>query len=126
MEDPHKKNEEMNKVGLPEEDEAPQTLDLSKEGIGVGERLVPSMGGGDESATTDDNNNKEERTSDAIEDISKEKKEEGKQDKSTNPLTPYILLIALGFHGFFEGLALGLQDNYQGTLFILIAIVAHK
>ena len=116
----------MNKVGLPEEDEAPQTLDLSKEGIGVGERLVPSMGGGDESATTDDNNNKEERTSDAIEDISKEKKEEGKQDKSTNPLTPYILLIALGFHGFFEGLALGLQDNYQGTLFILIAIVAHK
>ena len=36
------------------------------------------MGGGDESATTDDNNNKEERTSNAIEDVSKEKKAENK------------------------------------------------
>ena len=40
--------------------------------------------------------------------------------------TPYILLIALGFHGFFEGLALGLQENLQGTLFLFVAIMAHK
>ena len=40
--------------------------------------------------------------------------------------TPYILLIALGFHGFFEGLALGLQENLQGTLFLFVAIIAHK
>lgn len=40
--------------------------------------------------------------------------------------TPYILLVALGFHGFFEGLALGLQGNLQGTLFLFVAIIAHK
>ena len=124
VEDPHKKKEEMNNIRLGEVqkvDESVPSVDLSKEGIPIGERLIPnSIGGVDESATTDDNK------PDAVDDISKEKKPEEHKDKSTNPLTPYILLIALGFHGFFEGLALGLQDEYQGTLFILIAIVAHK
>lgn len=45
---------------------------------------------------------------------------------SNSPLTPYILLIALGFHGFFEGLALGLQSTIQNTVFLLVAIIAHK
>ena len=40
--------------------------------------------------------------------------------------TPYILLIALGLHGFFEGLALGLADSYGGILVMLGAILAHK
>ena len=40
--------------------------------------------------------------------------------------TPYILLIALGLHGFFEGLALGLADTYGGILVMLGAILAHK
>ena len=41
-------------------------------------------------------------------------------------IIPYILLLALGFHGLFEGMALGIQSKIQGTVFLLIAIVAHK
>ena len=45
---------------------------------------------------------------------------------SKTGITPYILLLALGFHGFFEGMALGMQTQINGTLFLLIAISAHK
>ena len=41
-------------------------------------------------------------------------------------ITPYILLLALGFHGFFEGMALGIQSDIQNTLSLFFAIVAHK
>ena len=41
-------------------------------------------------------------------------------------LTPYILLFALGFHGLFEGIALGVQSEISGTISLLIAIAAHK
>lgn len=41
-------------------------------------------------------------------------------------ITPYILLLALGFHGFFEGMALGIQSDIQNTLSLFLAIVAHK
>ena len=41
-------------------------------------------------------------------------------------ITPYILLLALGFHGFFEGLSLGIQSSIRETLFLLLAIAAHK
>jgi len=41
-------------------------------------------------------------------------------------LTPYILLFALGFHGLFEGIALGVQSEISGTLSLLLAIAAHK
>jgi zinc transporter ZupT len=41
-------------------------------------------------------------------------------------ITPYLLLIALSFHGFFEGVALGLQRGYKDTLFLFIAIISHK
>lgn len=44
----------------------------------------------------------------------------------TSPLTPYLLLIALSFHGLFEGIALGLQKNAKATLSLLLAILAHK
>ena len=43
-----------------------------------------------------------------------------------NKLTPYILLIALGLHSFFEGLALGLGDTIGRTLVMLGAILVHK
>ncbi len=43
-----------------------------------------------------------------------------------NPLTPYLLLVALSLHGFFEGIALGVQPEVNGTLFLAFAIVAHK
>ena len=41
-------------------------------------------------------------------------------------ITPYILLLALGFHGLFEGMALGIQSDIQSTLSLFLAIVAHK
>ena len=41
-------------------------------------------------------------------------------------ITPYILLLALGFHGFFEGMALGIQGEVRNTLFLALAIAAHK
>ena len=39
---------------------------------------------------------------------------------------PYALLLALGFHGFFEGMALGIQGKLRNTLFLSLAIAAHK
>ena len=50
----------------------------------------------------------------------------GHGHKHQSKFTPYILLIALGLHGFFEGLALGLADSYGGILVMLGAILAHK
>jgi zinc transporter 1/2/3 len=41
-------------------------------------------------------------------------------------ITPYILLLALGFHGFFEGMALGIQSDIKDTLSLFLAIAAHK
>jgi len=41
-------------------------------------------------------------------------------------ITPYLLLVALSFHGLFEGIALGLQKGNQETLFLFIAIISHK
>ena len=41
-------------------------------------------------------------------------------------LTPYLLLIALSIHGFFEGLALGIQEEYNSIFILAIAILAHK
>jgi len=36
-------------------------------------------------------------------------------------LTPYILLLALSFHGFFEGIALGIQESLKDTIFLFVA-----
>jgi zinc transporter 1/2/3 len=41
-------------------------------------------------------------------------------------ITPYILLLALGFHGLFEGIALGIQGEVRDALFLSLAIAAHK
>lgn len=48
------------------------------------------------------------------------------EKKKSSGITPYILLLALGFHGLFEGMALGIQSEIQGTLFLFMAIAAHK
>lgn len=40
--------------------------------------------------------------------------------------TPYLLLIALSVHGFFEGIALGIQPSFNDVVILAIAIVAHK
>ena len=41
-------------------------------------------------------------------------------------LTPYLLLVALSLHGFFEGIALGIQEEVNSTLFLSFTIIAHK
>ena len=45
---------------------------------------------------------------------------------SKGGLSSYLLLLALGFHGLFEGISLGIQSNIRGTLFLLLAIALHK
>ena len=47
-------------------------------------------------------------------------------DLFKNIFTPLILLFALGFHGIFEGLALGIEEKRNDVLFLLLAISAHK
>ena len=44
----------------------------------------------------------------------------------TSTMTPYILLIALSLHGLFEGTALGVMKTMRNTIFLLLAILAHK
>jgi len=46
--------------------------------------------------------------------------------KPKSNLTPYLLLIALSLHGFFEGIALGIQNETQDVMFLAIAILSHK
>jgi len=68
-----------------------------------------------------------------VEKEEKEEKEENEQEhehghhhEKKGGITPYILLLALGFHGFFEGMALGIQGEVRNTLFLALAIAAHK
>lgn len=46
--------------------------------------------------------------------------------KKSSSITSYVLLLALGFHGFFEGMALGIQSDFQSTFSLFLAIAAHK
>ena len=51
--------------------------------------------------------------------------------KEKNPinkggLSSYLLLLALGFHGLFEGISLGIQSEIKGALFLFLAIALHK
>ena len=41
-------------------------------------------------------------------------------------LTAYVLLLAMGLHGFFAGLALGITKELGGTINLFLAIIAHK
>ena len=41
-------------------------------------------------------------------------------------MTPFILMIGLGVHAVFEGLALGLSSEFESTLIFGIAIILHK
>ena len=40
-------------------------------------------------------------------------------------ITPYVLAISLGFHSFFEGLALGLQRDSTQTIAMFVGIIIH-
>jgi len=46
--------------------------------------------------------------------------------KAKSNLTPYLLLIALSVHGFFEGIALGIQNSLKDAIILAVAILAHK
>ena len=91
----------------------------------------------------DHNNENEEiqvRKEPLIRDENNEQKEEEKNENEENIIseiekehhtvssgfTPYVLLLALSFHGIFEGIALGLRSEVKGTLTLLFAIAAHK
>ena len=91
----------------------------------------------------DHNNENEEiqvRKEPLIHDENNEQKEEEKNENEENIIseiekehhtvssgfTPYVLLLALSFHGIFEGIALGLRSEVKGTLTLLFAIAAHK
>ena len=41
-------------------------------------------------------------------------------------LEPIIVLCAIGFHGLFAGISIGIGENLNDTLIIIIAILAHK
>jgi zinc transporter 1/2/3 len=41
-------------------------------------------------------------------------------------MTPFVLLIGLGAHAVFEGLALGLRDKMQDVEIMCLAIILHK
>ena len=74
----------------------------------------------DQNDRTDNNN--------VLNDEQENQQSKSKRDSSSikSKLTPYILLIALGLHSFFEGVALGLGDTIGRTLVMLGAILVHK
>ena len=41
-------------------------------------------------------------------------------------LSPFVLIIGLGVHSLFEGIAVGLAPDFQQATFICLAIVMHK
>ena len=63
--------------------------------------------------------------SDKIEDF-KTDFQMGKKKLNNNPLQPFILLFALGFHAIFEGIALGILNDFNAVLSLMLVIIAHK
>jgi hypothetical protein len=41
-------------------------------------------------------------------------------------MTPFILMIGLGTHALFEGISLGMSNDYEGTFILAAAIILHK
>ena len=41
-------------------------------------------------------------------------------------MTPFVLLIGLGTHSLFEGIALGLNKTFEKVMILAVAIVLHK
>ena len=60
--------------------------------------------------------------------IKNEIKKEDKKEKVgfKGLLQPIILLCAIGFHGLFAGISIGIGEKLNDTLIIIIAILAHK
>jgi zinc transporter ZupT len=47
------------------------------------------------------------------------------EEKPSNIL-PYVLLLALCFDGFFEGIAISVQDRWEYVLYVIIVILINK
>lgn len=60
-----------------------------------------------------------------ITNIDQEKKETSEEEQKFQ-FTPYLLVMAMGIHATFAGLALGLQPDMPEFLGFLFAILAHK
>ena len=60
--------------------------------------------------------------------INNEIKKEDKKEKVgfKGLLQPIIVLCAIGFHGLFAGISIGIGEKLNDTLIIIIAILAHK
>ena len=60
--------------------------------------------------------------------INNEIKKEDKKEKAgfKGLLQPIIVLCAIGFHGLFAGISIGIGEKLNDTLIIIIAILAHK
>lgn len=41
-------------------------------------------------------------------------------------MTPFVLMIALSTHAIFEGLAIGLESNFNSCIDLMIAVLIHK
>ena len=63
-----------------------------------------------------------------INDENKNEIMEDKKEKSgfKGLLEPIIVLCAIGFHGLFAGISIGIGEKLNDTLIIIIAILAHK
>lgn len=60
-----------------------------------------------------------------------EESKQPRKDTNSKPswvdnMTPFVLMIGLGVHATFEGLALGMSEDFDGTLLFAIAIILHK
>ncbi len=47
-------------------------------------------------------------------------------DKGDSYLAAYVLLLAMGLHGFFAGIAFGVTNEFTGAFNMFLAIIAHK
>ena len=75
----------------------------------------------------DSNSNEEnEKNGNDIKENEDNNEIENEHHTVSSGFTPYVLLLALSFHGIFEGIALGLRSEVKGTLTLLFAIAAHK
>ena len=63
-----------------------------------------------------------------INDEIKNETQENKKEKAgfKGLLEPIIVLCAIGFHGLFAGISIGIGEKLNDTLIIIIAILAHK
>ena len=69
---------------------------------------------------------KDKENNENVPETQEEEHDHEHHEHKSSGITPYLLLLALGFHGFFEGMALGIQSDIQSTLSLFLAIVAHK